>query len=125
MNTGPARIGDILKQPRKPVKGATSERAELVGKFTDRLNRDRDGVKYKKLTHARVGFLLSHIKSNFDLYAFFRQAEEARSFSAYFWWALKPEHPRSAQTKQSPERAGLSGNLTHPVQPPSHTPVCH
>jgi hypothetical protein len=90
MDTGPTRIGDTKLQPRKLKTAASSERAELVGKFTDRLNLDRDGVKYKKLTHARVGFLLSHIKSDFDLYAFLRACDEARSFSAYFWWALKP-----------------------------------
>lgn len=88
---GPARIGEIAYQLKKPVKAVCSERAELIGKFTDRLNKERDGVKYKKLTYKRVGFLLSHLKGTSELYAFLRQCEEARSFSAYFWWALKPK----------------------------------
>jgi hypothetical protein len=91
MEHGTTRIGDILLQPRKPVKPVSSERAELVGKFADRLNRDRDGVKFKKLSYAAVSVKLAHIRTIFDLYAFYRQCEEARSFSAYFWWALKPK----------------------------------
>ena len=87
----PARIGDIGYQLRKPVKAVSSERSELIGIFTDRLNRDRDGVKYKKLSYAAVSVKLAHIKTNFDLYAFLRSCEEARSFSAYFWWAIKPQ----------------------------------
>ncbi|HVC59631.1 MAG TPA: hypothetical protein VND19_04595 [Acetobacteraceae bacterium] len=54
------------------------------------MNRDRDGVSFKKLSYAAVSVKLAHVKSNFDLYAFYRACEEARSFSAYFWWALKP-----------------------------------
>jgi len=85
------RIGDIISLPRKPVTAASSERAELIGKFTDRLNLDRDGVKFKKLSYAAVAVKLAHIKSNFDLYAFMRACEQANSFSKYFWWALKPK----------------------------------
>ena len=91
MEHGPARIGDIGYQLRRPVKAVSSERAELIGRFADRLNRDRDDVKFKKLSYAAVSVKLAHIKTNFDLYSFLRQCEEARSFSAYFWWALKPK----------------------------------
>jgi hypothetical protein len=74
----------------KKATGANSERAELIGKFMDRLNADRDGVKYKALTPVAVAVKLAHIMSNSDLYAFYRQCEGAKNFSRLFWWALKP-----------------------------------
>jgi len=97
MDTGPARIGDILQQPRKPlpagrhgVKQASSLRAELVGKITDRLNKER-GTKYEKLSYERVASLVSYIKGDSELYAFLRKLEGARSFTALFWWHVKPK----------------------------------
>jgi len=74
--------------PAKPVSKATSERAEWIGKFTDRLNADRG--QYKPLTYKRVGVMLAHL-SNQDLHAFWKQCEEARSFGAWFHYSLKPQ----------------------------------
>jgi hypothetical protein len=90
MDTGTTRIGDILQQPRKPVKQVSSLRAELVGKITDRLNKER-GTKYEKLSYERVASLVSYIKGDSELYAFLRKLEGARSFTALFWWHVKPK----------------------------------
>jgi hypothetical protein len=95
MEHGPVRIGDIGLTPHKPVKAASSQRAELIGKITDRLNKERDGVKFKKLTYAGVSAKLSHIKGDSNLYAFYRQCEEAKSFYRFFFWSLNPKNARS------------------------------
>lgn len=54
----------------------------------------------RDVTAQDLGVLLSHIPTA-DLYAFRRQCEKARSFSRYFWWALKP--------KPMTEGAGVRG----------------
>jgi hypothetical protein len=69
--------------------GPRCEQDELIQKFTDRLNQERAGTKYKPLTVAAVAVKLSRIPTA-DLHAFHKQCEAANSFSRYFWWALKP-----------------------------------
>lgn len=81
-------IGKFLKPRVSSKKGANSERAELIGKFADTLNKDRDGKKYKKLSYAAVGYILAHIKTNQDLNYFFRVCTDSKSFSKKFWYEL-------------------------------------
>lgn len=82
------------------INGPRSERDEQIGGFLNR------GIKVGRVAHLRdvtaqdLGVLLSHIPTA-DLYAFRRQCEKARSFSRYFWWALKP--------KPMTEGAGVRG----------------
>lgn len=84
-------LKDILENYKLKIteKAPRSERSDLIGKFTDRLNLTRDGVKFKKLSYARVGMILAHIPTE-DLYYFWRVCEDAKSFSKFFWWALNP-----------------------------------
>jgi hypothetical protein len=98
MDIGPARIGDILRKPRKVVKAVSSLRAELVGKITDRLNKER-GTKYEKLSYERVASLVAYIKGDSELYAFLRKLEGANSFTALFWWHVKPKKESVLQSK--------------------------
>ena len=42
-------------------KAATSERAELIGLFTDKINAERKGTKYKKLPARAIAVKLSHL----------------------------------------------------------------
>lgn len=102
----PQRIGDVLKLPRKSDgggvqsrdtvlgkqknKGANSERASLIGQFTDRLNLTRDGTKFKKLTYARIAALLAHLSKQ-DLYYLWSYCDKAKDFSKTFWWSLRPQ----------------------------------
>lgn len=67
-----------------------SERDEILQKFIDRLNQARIGTKYKPLSGRAVAIKVSHIPTS-DLHAFYRQCEQAKSFSAYFFWALKAQ----------------------------------
>lgn len=81
---------DQLLRTRKPVpQKIRGPRDELIQKFTDRLNQARVGTKFKPLTCRAVAVKLSHLPTS-DLWPFYRQCESARSFSAYFWWALRP-----------------------------------
>lgn len=80
---------DTIKQrSQNPITNAGSERAELVGKFLDRLNQDRKG-NYRKLRASYVASLLSYIKSNDDLRILYKKCDEARSFGAMFWYHVK------------------------------------
>ena len=73
-------------------KAATSERAELVGYFTDEVNRERDGKKYKKLTPRYIAVKLAHLSVS-DLYYMKSTLEDYRargnSFSKGFFGSLK------------------------------------
>lgn len=68
--------------------GPHSERGELIEKFTDRLNLDRIGTKYKILNCARVRVKLAHLSVP-DLYAFWKKCSDSTCFSKVFWGALK------------------------------------
>lgn len=67
-----------------------SERDELIQTFTDRLNAARKGTKWKPLTCRAVAIRLSHLSVT-DMRDFYRECQRAKSFSAYFWWALRPQ----------------------------------
>lgn len=98
MQHGTTRIGDIPLQPRKQVKQVSSLRAELIGKFADRLNKERDGVQFKKLTYAGVSAKLAYIKGDSNLYDFYRQCENAKSFYRFFFWATNAKNSVPSKT---------------------------
>lgn len=92
----PKRIGDLTNpyvRGRSAARRSNSERAELIGWFTDKINIAREGTKFKKLACRAIGVKLAHL-SVFDLYAFKSQAldyeKRGGSFSKYFFGALKP-----------------------------------
>lgn len=78
---------------KKPVKSSRSERAELIGQFLDRLNKDRLGTKFKPLTASRLGFMLCHMSVK-ELYLFLGQCKDAKHFSKYFFWRFKEARER-------------------------------
>lgn len=67
-----------------------SERDEQLSYFLNRgiKLKDRATGELRDMTDKELAIKLSHIPTH-DLYAFRRQCEQARSFSRYFWWALK------------------------------------
>lgn len=73
----------------KAQKGARSERAEIIGKFTDTLNLERKGTKYPPLTYQRIAVKLSHLSLQ-DLYYLWSTCVDAKNFSQFFWYTLKP-----------------------------------
>ena len=68
-----------------------SERAEIVKKFVDKLNAEREQNNYKKLPAGFYAIKMaeSGLKTNHDLYWFLRFCEDAQNFSKCWWWALK------------------------------------
>lgn len=101
-NKQPQRIGELLKlsgrvnsrTSRLPIESkesTNSERASLIGTITDRLNAERDGKKYKKLSYAAIGFKLAHIPTK-DLYYLIKICEDAKNFSSHFWWSINPKN---------------------------------
>jgi len=66
-------INSFLRRP-KPVRAANSERAELIGYFTDEVNKERDGKKWKKLTPRYIAVKLAHLSKS-DLYYLKNQAK--------------------------------------------------
>ncbi len=87
-------IKSLFKPLPQKAKGPSSQRAELIGHFTDRLNASRDGKKYRKLSYAAVAVKLSHLKTITDLHFLKRTCEDAESrgypWSAIFWKEITP-----------------------------------
>lgn len=73
-----------------------SERGELAEKFRARLNETRKGAGFAQITPARMMMLVQGIPND-DLYAFYRQCEQAKNFSAFFWWSVKPKTHSSTE----------------------------
>ena len=76
---------------RTPTSKATSERAEFIGMFLDKINEERVGTKYKPLEVSVVAMKVSHVPTG-DLYAFYKQCLDADSFGAMFFYSLKVQH---------------------------------
>lgn len=70
-----------------------NERQDLLKMFLD-VKIDgitvRKGSKFVPIDASTLAFKLSHIPTS-DLYAFYKQCENAKHFGKYFWWALKPK----------------------------------
>lgn len=85
----------IIELSLKPsTAGAKSERAELIGTITDRLNLDRTGP-YKPLSYKRVAFLLAKIPTK-DLY-YIRDYKDTKNWAKWFWFSIKPQ-PKKLST---------------------------
>lgn len=71
------------------TKTHKSERGELITTFTERLNQERIGTIYKPLTLSYIANLLSVYKTG-DLYVLLKRCNNAKSFTATFWYFAKP-----------------------------------
>lgn len=85
------QIGNaIANRPRKPK--AASERGELIQFFTDKVNADRDGTRYKKLPIAAIAVKLSHLSLH-DLHYLRSICLDAErrgtAFGKLFWGSIK------------------------------------
>ena len=91
------RIGDVAYHfpgARKMVRGARSEREELVERFRVRLNGAREKAGFPAIEPIRMSVTLSrYSKKLFALYALYGQCEEAEQsgfgFSKCFWSEMK------------------------------------
>ncbi len=86
-------IKDILSTYKVETKTfQKSERAEIVKKFVDRLNsqRQQDGFKVLPASFYAIKMAQAKLSTN-DLYWFYRYCDEAQSFSKCWWWSLRPQ----------------------------------
>ncbi len=65
-----------------------SHRAQLIKEFTEKLNREREGTKWKPLEPRSVAILLGHLNT-WDVGIFLGSCKDSKNFSARFWWGLK------------------------------------
>jgi hypothetical protein len=70
------------------VQSRRSERGDLLEYFTNTINKQRIGTKYKQLSISYIGNLLS-VYSTGDLYILQKKCNEAKNFSACFFWFAK------------------------------------
>lgn len=87
-------IKNILEKIDRTQKcRITNERQEIIYKFTETINNERYGTKYKPITGKAVACKLGHLKDNATLYYFLSQCKDYQnrhgSFSKYFFGALK------------------------------------
>jgi len=70
------------------TKSRRTERGDLITEFTERVNAERGD--YKPLSLSYVAFLLSHLNVT-DLYILLNKCNDSKSFSALFWYHVKPK----------------------------------
>jgi hypothetical protein len=88
------QINDIFKEYQIGKKNdgfQQSERAEIVKKFVDRLNQERTFAGFNPLKPSVYAIKMADagLKTNQDLYWFYRYCDDAKSFGKCFWWSLK------------------------------------
>ena len=68
-----------------------SERHELISKFSNKINenRERDGLKKLPAKFFNVKMTNAGLKTNGDLYWFYAYCNETKNFDKTFWWSLK------------------------------------
>ena len=65
-----------------------TERGDFAERILERINADRDGVKYKKLTIQRMSYILS-IYTVPQLYSLEQKCLQAKNYSSTFWYYVK------------------------------------
>jgi len=76
------------QRPTSPVAQCNSERAEVIKTFLNRLNTERLGTKYKKLTAKFIAVKLGHLSLQ-DMHYLMKICERGDSFSKVFFGSLK------------------------------------
>lgn len=85
----PEHYKEKFNPARRPKIGTPrTPRQEMLDKFLARLNYTREQDGFKPLTYSRLASLLQYVPDA-DLYPFFKQCEQARHFSKFFWYKLK------------------------------------
>ena len=76
-------IGNIQIEVKKTK--ATSERADVISQFIDRLNENLGGRKPFKPSF--IAFKMAHMTLQ-QLYEFLASCKEANNFGKFWWWSL-------------------------------------
>lgn len=76
----------------KKASNIKSERAEIISKFVEKINRERMGTIYAQITPRVVAIKIGHLKDNMELYHFYKMCCNAKNgFGRCFFGALKPK----------------------------------
>lgn len=87
MDIAKTYLEELKKKKEKMQRGA-SERQELIQRFTDKINAERIGTKWKPATWGQINGLVRHLKEQ-DLYWLYGQCEKSESFSKKFFGVLR------------------------------------
>lgn len=68
--------------------GIRNERDEIISNMQERINKEREGTKWKPLSVRAVVMKVSHLKG-FELNWFYCECCKAESFGRYFFGKLK------------------------------------
>jgi hypothetical protein len=77
----------IIDDNRRESK-ARNEREEIIENIRERLNKDREGSKWKPLVHMAVKLKVKHL-DDWDLKFLYDKCKRAKSFGSCFFWNLK------------------------------------
>lgn len=84
---------DMNKYKPTPKKGRRSERGDLLDYFTQEINKERIGTKFKPVQVRYVALKVSHLRL-FDLYYLRSICDDSKKrtgkFSVCFFGSLKP-----------------------------------
>jgi len=83
-------FGHIVLESKRSRR---TERGDFTERMLERINADRDGIKYKKLSIARAAHLLS-IYSVPELYSLEQKCLQAKNYSKCWWFFVlnKPDN---------------------------------
>ena len=86
------RFGEGLGVEDKPLP----RRSQIIKRFVDRLNESRQVSGYNPLSPAFIAskMYVAGLKSDYLLSWFYGYCDEAKNFSATWWWSLTPENQR-------------------------------
>lgn len=87
LSTRPIPSADTKLSPKHG--NPSSERADYIEQFTERVNQSRRGAGFKILPARAIAVKLAHLTIQ-DLHAFWKQCDRSANFSKTFWGALKP-----------------------------------
>lgn len=83
--------GYVETKQAQASKAPRSERAEILERFITRLNSERGNYKPLSAGFIAARMAQAGLKSNTDLYWFYKYCDDAKHFSKCWWWALKKQ----------------------------------
>lgn len=82
-------LQSLLQFSRPTVISVRSERDEQLRHFEKKIQlRDKKTKDLRDATLEELALILRHCPTS-DLYAFYQQCSQAKTFGKYFWWAVK------------------------------------
>jgi hypothetical protein len=76
------------------LKKRTSPRSDLIKLFVEQINKGRINTKWKPVKASVIAILINqhpNLKGESELWDFYGRCKEAKSFSAYFYFIVKPK----------------------------------